>query len=106
MSRPVRTPATLAAAEAQYAACHDAGLRGPAVLDAVRTLTGYVLGFVTLEIRDTLPVSGDGAEALDARYPHATALRSYAANRDVDEQFENGLTAVLTGITAAVRAPA
>jgi hypothetical protein len=110
VSRPVRTPATLAAAEAQYTACHDAGLRGPAILDAVRTLRGYVIGFVTLEIQDTLTSgddgSGDEPPVPDARYPHAAALRSYAATRDPDTQFEIGLTAVLTGIAslAATRA--
>ena len=105
VSRPVRTPATLAATEAQYAACHDGGLRGPAILDAVRTLTGYVIGFVSLEIRDARPANGDAAEGLDARYPHATALRSYATGRDPDDQFEAGLTAVLTGITALAAHP-
>lgn len=113
VSRPVRTPATLAAAEAQYTACHDAGLRGPAILDAVRTLRGYVIGFVTLEIQDALAAgdepgggSGDEAPVPDGRYPHAAALRSYAATRDADTQFEIGLTAVLTGIAslAATRA--
>lgn len=98
VSRPVRTPA--ATTEAQYAAFHDGGLRGPAILDAVRTLTGYVLGFVALEIRDDKAAPDDGTETLDGRYPHAMALRSYAAARDADDQFETGLTAVLTGISA------
>lgn len=100
VSRPVRTPA--ATTEAQYAALHDGGLRGPAILDAVRTLTGYVLGFVALEIRDGRSAP-DATEALDGRYPHTAALRSYAAARDADDQFESGLTAVLTGISAAAR---
>lgn len=101
VSRPVRTPP--AVTEAQYAAFHDGGLRGPAILDAVRTLTGYVLGFVALEIRDGGAAPDDGTESLDGRYPHATALRSYAAARDADDQFEAGLTAVLTGIGARAR---
>jgi AcrR family transcriptional regulator len=103
-SRPVRTPATLAAAEALYAACHDAGLRGPAILDAVRTLRGYAIGFVTLEIQDAQ--TADDEPVTDGRYPHAAALRSYAAAREPDAQFETGLTAVLAGIASLAAARA
>lgn len=93
LSRPVRTPATLAATEAQYTACHDGGLRGPAILDAVQTLTGYVVGFVTLEIQRSQAADDPSP---DPRYPHTAALASYRPAPDA--QFDTGLTTVLTGV--------
>ena len=93
LSRPVRTPATLAATEAQYAACHDGGLRGAAILDAVRTLTGYVIGFVTLEIQQSQAAD---TPPPDPRYPQTAALASYRPAPDA--QFDTGLSTVLTGL--------
>lgn len=94
VSRSVHTPATRAATEAHYAAFHDAGLRGAAILDAARALDGYVIGYVILEVQERQAPD----PPVDGRHPHTAALAAYRSGRDGDAPFEAGLDAVLSGL--------
>ena len=65
----------------------------------MRTLTGYVIGFVTLEIQQSQVT---GAPPPDPRYPQTAALAAYRPTPDA--QFDTGLATVLTGLASLATA--
>ncbi|MDP9384252.1 MAG: TetR/AcrR family transcriptional regulator [Actinomycetota bacterium] len=112
LRRPITTPAAFASTEAGLQALLAAGFDRAGAARAFRTLFVYVFGYAAFsdpELTPELRARVDGALAAlpPGEFPVLSASREeMAATLAGDEQFEDGLEAILAGLAARVeRAP-
>ncbi|TQN31819.1 TetR family transcriptional regulator [Haloactinospora alba] len=95
INRRPDTPAATRSLELHYAAFHEAGLRGAAVVQASAVLDSYVTGAVIHEVREA-GLAGAAPAVVDGRFPHVHRLDNVAL--DPDQRFEEGLEATLSAL--------
>lgn len=111
-TRPLIGPHALERSQRFYAAVEEAGLRGPALLAAVGTLSSYTTGFVAAEhtwwstVRTSANDRAVRAKVEDHLREHAPGLArmAHVENDDFDVQFELGARFILDGIAASAAA--
>ncbi|MBB4932062.1 AcrR family transcriptional regulator [Lipingzhangella halophila] len=97
INRRPESAAAMRALESHYAAFAEAGLRGPAIVDAAAALDSYVTGAVIHQVRSEGLGSPDPA-AIDGRFP-TVALLAQEAAPDPERSFSAGLDALLAALT-------
>ncbi|HZZ47772.1 MAG TPA: TetR/AcrR family transcriptional regulator C-terminal domain-containing protein [Pseudonocardia sp.] len=114
LTRPTSSEAALAPIEALLEALTRAGLTGPALLLAYRTLFAFLVGFAQADLAG--PVTAGRPAALDDvaagvlrlpedRFPRLRACAVAARTSDSDSEFSHGLAAVLLGLGITRPAP-
>lgn len=96
INRRPDTPAATRSLELHHAAFHEAGLRGPAVVQASAVLDSYVTGAVIHEVREA-GLAGAAPAVVDGRFPHVHHLDNVTL--DPDQRFEEGLDTTLSALT-------
>jgi AcrR family transcriptional regulator len=109
LAQPLRSEQALRPIELALQTLRSAGFDDLAAVHAFHTLTGFVFGQVLHELHGPFAHAGDGAAHVAAslppeRFPAVCALGELAAGRDLEAEFEFGLTAVLDGLAAALPA--
>jgi AcrR family transcriptional regulator len=105
-TRRTTSRASLRLAEAQTAALARGGLRGPELLIAFRTVIGFITGAALNEMAGPMTREKDPDAAAarikeltqDGTFPALAEVTPFLAPYAGKEEFEAGLTAVLTGI--------
>ncbi|CAN5653422.1 TetR/AcrR family transcriptional regulator C-terminal domain-containing protein [soil metagenome] len=103
----VRPPDTMDGAwlvETFLETLQNAGFDAGTALQAYRTLTSFTVGYVTSEIRGFAMEPGDGrvgALGLDSNdFPRLSKLSPFLGDINRDDEFEEGLDLILTGLRA------
>jgi AcrR family transcriptional regulator len=108
MAQPLHSPTALEPIELALATLRSAGFGDQATVYAFHTLTGFVFGQVLQELHGPFAhPDGEPAAHLTLtpeQFPAVCALGELAAGRDLEAEFEFGLTAVLDGMAAALPA--
>jgi AcrR family transcriptional regulator len=104
-TRRTTSRAQLRLVDAQLAALARGGLDGPGQLVAFRTILGFVMGIAQNELAGPLTRERDPAAAAEriaalnrGEFPALAEVTPFLAAQAGREEFEAGLTAVLTGI--------
>jgi AcrR family transcriptional regulator len=104
LAQPLRSPEAMRPIETALRTLRAAGLGDTATVYAFHTLTGFVFGHVLQELHGPFarPDGGPHAHQVLApeQFPAVCALGELAAGRDLEAEFEFGLTAVLDGLAA------
>jgi AcrR family transcriptional regulator len=110
LSRAPRGPNALRLGEVTFELLARGGVRGPAAVQALRTLLVYSFGYATFAAaRAEDPASAarardaERAFAADRSLPLTTALASELARAPVEAGFEAGLDSLISGIGARPR---
>jgi len=105
IGRPAgRTPAAMRPVEAFLSVLREAGFPPPAALQAHRTLSSFVYGYTISELRGLAlesslhPTIG---ESEWKSFPSLAEALSDANGVDHDQEFEQGLDIIITGLTPA-----
>jgi AcrR family transcriptional regulator len=110
LSRPTRGPNALRLGEVTLQLLARGGVEGPAAVRALRALLVYSFGYATFaaaRAEDPDPRArarrAERAFAADDSLPRTTALASELARAPGEAGFEEGLEALITGITPGPR---
>jgi AcrR family transcriptional regulator len=107
LAQPLKSPQALHPIELGLQTLRSAGFGDLAAVYAFHTLIGFVFGQVLQELHGPF-AQPDGAAVQVAaglppeQFPAVCALCDLAAGRDLEAEFEFGLTAVLDGLAAAL----
>jgi AcrR family transcriptional regulator len=110
LSRAPRGPNALRLGEVTFQLLARGGVRGPAAVRALRALLVYAFGYATFgaaRAEDPVPKAqirrAERAFAADDSLPLTNALASELARAPAEAGFEEGLEALIKGITAGAR---
>jgi AcrR family transcriptional regulator len=110
LAQPLQSPQALHPIELALQTLRSAGFGDQATVYAFHTLIGFVFGQVLQELHGPFAhPDGDAPPGLTKalepeQFPAVCALGELAAGRDLEAEFEFGLTAVLDGLAAALPA--
>jgi AcrR family transcriptional regulator len=108
LTRRIADEPTLAGGEALLRALAGSGRRGPDLLVAFRTVSGFLMGFAQAELAGPLSLAhNESAEAITARaralppdrFPHLIEIATAAADSTSEAEFHAALDIILTGLS-------
>ena len=108
LAQPLQSPQALQPIELALQTLRSAGFDDQATVYAFHTLIGFVFGQVLQELHGPFAhPDGDAPPSFTSslapeQFPAVCALGELAAGRDLEAEFEFGLTAVLDGLAAAL----
>jgi AcrR family transcriptional regulator len=100
LTRPAQGVGAARVLEAQYQALADAGLSGPALVMAHRTIGSYVVGFVSVEVVAMAETTAEPHWDLPSvdEFPMIAQAGAHAGDLSWDEQFHAGLGMLLDAV--------